>query len=109
MALWRGQTEGDLREPTTFMNAAQNEKSPIFWPLDSDRKGSDFSIGARITACKSSRAHFPLCYIKGHGNESSGPKKMMMAKRAMWRESQLRPKDENDENDDADDDDVDDD
>ena len=30
--------------------------------------------------------------------------KMMMAKRAMWRESQLRPKDENGENDDADDD-----
>ena len=33
---------------------------------------------------------------------------MMMAKRAMWRESQLRPKDDNDENDDDDDDDVDD-
>ena len=35
--------------------------------------------------------------------------KMMMAKRAMWRESQLRPKDKNDENDDDDEDDVDDD
>ena len=34
---------------------------------------------------------------------------MMMARRAMWRESQLRPKDDNDDNDDADDDDVDDD
>ena len=35
--------------------------------------------------------------------------KMMMAKRATWRESQLRPKDDNDENDDDDEDDVDDD
>ena len=35
--------------------------------------------------------------------------KMMMAKRAMWMESQLRPKDENDENDDEDEDDDDDD
>ena len=34
---------------------------------------------------------------------------MMMAKRATWRESQLRPKDENDKNDDDDDDGVDDD
>ena len=75
MELWPGQTGGDLREPTTFLNAAQNEKSPICWPLDSGRKGSDFSIGARNTACKSSKANFPLCYIKGHGNESSGPKK----------------------------------
>ena len=33
---------------------------------------------------------------------------MMMAKRAMWRESQLRPKDDDDENDDDENDDADD-